>query len=102
LIHKWYEEYFHDSVQFTSLMEGLAYAFKNLLSMQDLLNTFFTKKTLRKICKQTNNYAASIDPKTKSIREPHDWYRLRKCEHRSMVRHMYADGGKVLPIHKAY
>jgi len=42
----------------------------------EVFHKFFTKRTLRKIAKETNRYAGSIDPATESTRGPSAWWRL--------------------------
>ena len=68
--------YAHEEIKFSGPRTGPAHAVRTMPNMKSLFHKFFTPMYLRKICKETNHYVASIDPETQSTRGPHDWWKL--------------------------
>lgn len=95
-------QYIHKDVHFTGPLPGPPHISRELPSEKQLFHKFFSKKTLTKICRETNRYAASIDPSTGCTRGPVGWWRLRVPELEAWLGICILMALKVMPNRRCY
>lgn len=83
-------------------MERPPHILREVTSIYDLFHKFLSKLTLKKICMETNRYAASIDPSTGKTRGPSNWWRLKVQELEAWLGIIMLMSLKVLPNRRLY